>query len=157
MVAWAFVERFSNISLIGNVSCPTLFIHGEKDSLVPLSQSVSLFKQVSLFQFCTPSLAKHHQTKPLVEFTTLNRNRTCLHRAQLQPNPETWCLRDIVVVLLSLWSKVTLGSVCNQPSHTSVCTLPPQCTAHNTPPASVPGYCAYHRTPRQWIRGRSTT
>merc|ERR1712136_619264 len=23
----AFVERFSNISLIGNVSCPTLFIH----------------------------------------------------------------------------------------------------------------------------------
>eukprot|EP00440_Ansanella_granifera_P001155 gb/GFBE01001242.1/.p1 GENE.gb/GFBE01001242.1/~~gb/GFBE01001242.1/.p1 ORF type:complete len:394 (+),score=74.51 gb/GFBE01001242.1/:1-1182(+) len=38
-------ERFPNIALIGNVSCPTLFIHGEKDSLVPPSHSVALFKQ----------------------------------------------------------------------------------------------------------------
>jgi len=45
LVARAFVERFPNISLIGNVSCPTLFIHGEKDSLVPPEQSVALFKQ----------------------------------------------------------------------------------------------------------------
>eukprot|EP00933_Yihiella_yeosuensis_P006725 TRINITY_DN111491_c0_g1_i1.p1 TRINITY_DN111491_c0_g1~~TRINITY_DN111491_c0_g1_i1.p1 ORF type:complete len:409 (+),score=70.09 TRINITY_DN111491_c0_g1_i1:103-1329(+) len=37
-------ERFPNITLIGNVSCPTLFIHGEKDSLVPPSHSVALFK-----------------------------------------------------------------------------------------------------------------
>jgi len=45
IIARAFVERFPNISLIGNVSCPTLFIHGEKDSLVPPEQSVALFKQ----------------------------------------------------------------------------------------------------------------
>jgi hypothetical protein len=45
IIAGAFVERFPNISLIGNVSCPTLFIHGEKDSLVPPEQSVALFKQ----------------------------------------------------------------------------------------------------------------
>lgn len=45
IIAKAFVERFPNISLIGNVSCPTLFIHGEKDSLVPPEQSVALFKQ----------------------------------------------------------------------------------------------------------------
>merc|ERR1711920_980866 len=32
------------ISLIGNVSCPTLFIHGENDNLVPPSHSVALFK-----------------------------------------------------------------------------------------------------------------
>lgn len=38
-------DRFPNIALIGNVSCPTLFIHGEKDSLVPPSHSVALFKQ----------------------------------------------------------------------------------------------------------------
>lgn len=37
-------DRFPNISLIGNVSCPTLFIHGEKDSLVPPTHSVALFK-----------------------------------------------------------------------------------------------------------------
>jgi pimeloyl-ACP methyl ester carboxylesterase len=45
LVSKVFAERFPNVSLIGNVSCPTLFIHGEKDSLVPASQSVALFKQ----------------------------------------------------------------------------------------------------------------
>lgn len=44
VVAALLGERFPNISLIGNVSCPTLFIHGEKDSLVPPSHSVALFK-----------------------------------------------------------------------------------------------------------------
>jgi esterase/lipase len=45
LVAKAFVERFPNISLIGNVSCPTLFIHGEKDVFIPPEHSVALFKQ----------------------------------------------------------------------------------------------------------------
>lgn len=45
MVAWAFTERFPNLALIGNVSCPTLFIHGERDSLVPASQTVALFRR----------------------------------------------------------------------------------------------------------------
>jgi dienelactone hydrolase len=45
LIAGVIVERFPNLSLIGNVSCPTLFIHGEKDSLVPPSHSVALFKQ----------------------------------------------------------------------------------------------------------------
>lgn len=44
LVANILEERFPNIALIGNVSCPTLFIHGEKDSLVPPSHSVALFK-----------------------------------------------------------------------------------------------------------------
>lgn len=44
LVATILEERFPNIALIGNVSCPTLFIHGEKDSLVPPSHSVALFK-----------------------------------------------------------------------------------------------------------------
>lgn len=44
LIAHVLDERFPNISLIGNVSCPTLFIHGEKDSLVPPSHSVALFK-----------------------------------------------------------------------------------------------------------------
>jgi len=62
MVAWAFVERFSNISLIGNVSCPTLFIHGEKDSLVPLSQSVSLFKQCRARKLLVTPPSMEHNT-----------------------------------------------------------------------------------------------
>lgn len=45
LIARAFTERFPNIQLIRNVSCPTLFIHGEKDNLVPPEQSVALFRQ----------------------------------------------------------------------------------------------------------------
>eukprot|EP00405_Crypthecodinium_cohnii_P035481 CAMPEP_0206534212 /NCGR_PEP_ID=MMETSP0325_2-20121206/5416_1 /ASSEMBLY_ACC=CAM_ASM_000347 /TAXON_ID=2866 /ORGANISM="Crypthecodinium cohnii, Strain Seligo" /LENGTH=400 /DNA_ID=CAMNT_0054030983 /DNA_START=143 /DNA_END=1341 /DNA_ORIENTATION=- len=44
LIAQILEERFPNIALIGNVSCPTLFIHGEKDNLVPPSHSVALFK-----------------------------------------------------------------------------------------------------------------
>jgi pimeloyl-ACP methyl ester carboxylesterase len=44
LIAHLLDERFPNIALIGNVSCPTLFIHGEKDNLVPPSHSVALFK-----------------------------------------------------------------------------------------------------------------
>jgi len=44
LIAQVLDERFPNIALIGNVSCPTLFIHGEKDNLVPPSHSVALFK-----------------------------------------------------------------------------------------------------------------
>lgn len=44
LIAQVLEERFPNIALIGNVSCPTLFIHGEKDNLVPPWHSVALFK-----------------------------------------------------------------------------------------------------------------
>lgn len=45
LVGRVLAERFPNLPLIGNVSCPTLFIHGMKDTLVPMSHSVRLFKQ----------------------------------------------------------------------------------------------------------------
>merc|ERR1712091_528173 len=35
VVAWIFQERFPNFRAIANVSCPTLFIHGERDGLIP--------------------------------------------------------------------------------------------------------------------------
>lgn len=44
-VAWAFAERFQNEKLIHNVSCPTLFIHGEKDKIIPVEQSIALFQK----------------------------------------------------------------------------------------------------------------
>lgn len=61
VIARAFEERFPNISLIGNVSCPTLFIHGEKDNLVPPSQSVALFKQCRARKLLiTPPTMEHN-------------------------------------------------------------------------------------------------
>jgi len=62
IIASAFEERFSNISLIGNVSCPTLFIHGEKDSLVPPSQSVALFKQCRARKLLITPPSMEHNT-----------------------------------------------------------------------------------------------
>merc|ERR1719450_2077017 len=71
LIARAFVERFSNISLIGNVSCPTLFIHGEKDSLVPLSQSVSLFKQCRARKLLVTPPSMEHNTNLFVDASFL--------------------------------------------------------------------------------------
>ncbi|CAJ1333080.1 unnamed protein product [Effrenium voratum] len=44
-VAWTFTERFPNSRIIANVSCSTLFIHGEADSLIPAEHSLRLFKR----------------------------------------------------------------------------------------------------------------
>eukprot|EP00435_Cladocopium_sp_Y103_P048003 s892_g14.t1 len=45
VVAWTFNERFPNSRIIANVSCSTLFIHGESDSLIPPEHSLRLFKR----------------------------------------------------------------------------------------------------------------
>mmetsp|Transcript_75852 Transcript_75852/g.201530 ORF Transcript_75852/g.201530 Transcript_75852/m.201530 type:complete len:489 (-) Transcript_75852:131-1597(-) len=43
--AWTFKERFPNNKIIANVSCSTLFIHGECDGLIPADHSLRLFKR----------------------------------------------------------------------------------------------------------------
>lgn len=45
LVAWAWKERFPNYKIIANVSCATLFIHGESDGLLPPEHSLRLFKR----------------------------------------------------------------------------------------------------------------
>jgi len=45
LLAWTFKERFANIKIIANVSCSTLFIHGECDVLIPAEHSLRLFKR----------------------------------------------------------------------------------------------------------------
>mmetsp|Transcript_39465 Transcript_39465/g.73582 ORF Transcript_39465/g.73582 Transcript_39465/m.73582 type:complete len:391 (+) Transcript_39465:68-1240(+) len=45
LFAMAFEERFPNHKAIANVSCSTLFIHGEADGLIPMDHSLKLFKR----------------------------------------------------------------------------------------------------------------
>lgn len=45
LFAWTFQERFPNNKIIANVSCSTLFIHGECDGLIPADHSLRLFKR----------------------------------------------------------------------------------------------------------------
>jgi len=44
-LAWTFAERFPNLRLIPNVSCPSLFVHGELDVLIPAEHSLRLFNR----------------------------------------------------------------------------------------------------------------
>jgi len=39
-------ERFKNIELINKVKCPTLFIHGRLDNLIPYKHSQKLFSNL---------------------------------------------------------------------------------------------------------------
>lgn len=45
LIAWTWRERFPNHKIIANVSCSTLFIHGECDGLLPPEHSLRLFKR----------------------------------------------------------------------------------------------------------------
>lgn len=40
-------ERFDNLSEIKKVRCPTLIIHGQKDTLIPESHAIELHKNCS--------------------------------------------------------------------------------------------------------------
>jgi len=60
-LAWAFCERFPNLRTIANVSCPTLFIHGEHDSLIPMEHALRLFKRCRARKLLiTPPAMEHN-------------------------------------------------------------------------------------------------
>mmetsp|Transcript_108713 Transcript_108713/g.232296 ORF Transcript_108713/g.232296 Transcript_108713/m.232296 type:complete len:411 (-) Transcript_108713:100-1332(-) len=59
--AWTFPERFPNVKIIANVSCSTLFIHGECDGLIPVEHSLRLFKRCrSRKLLITPPKMEHN-------------------------------------------------------------------------------------------------
>merc|ERR1719162_338772 len=60
-LAWTFHERFPNYKIIANVSCPTLFIHGERDGLIPPEHSLRLFKRCRARKLLiTPAKMEHN-------------------------------------------------------------------------------------------------
>merc|ERR1719359_212378 len=61
VVAWGFRDRFANDRIIANVSCPCLFIHGERDGLIPPEHSLRLFKRCRTRKLLiTPSKMEHN-------------------------------------------------------------------------------------------------
>mmetsp|Transcript_9052 Transcript_9052/g.17282 ORF Transcript_9052/g.17282 Transcript_9052/m.17282 type:complete len:512 (-) Transcript_9052:39-1574(-) len=61
VLAWPFRERFPNLRTIANVSCPTLFIHGESDSLIPMEHALRLFKRCRARKLLiTPPAMEHN-------------------------------------------------------------------------------------------------
>lgn len=61
LVAMTFNERFPNSKIIANVSCSTLFIHGESDCLIPAEHSLRLFKRCRARKLLiTPAKMEHN-------------------------------------------------------------------------------------------------
>ena len=61
IAAWTFTERFANSRIIANVSCSTLFIHGEADGLIPAEHSLRLFKRCRARKLLvTPQKMEHN-------------------------------------------------------------------------------------------------
>jgi len=61
VLAWGFAERFPNYRVIANVSCSTLFIHGERDGLIPAEHSLRLFKRCRARKLLiTPAKMEHN-------------------------------------------------------------------------------------------------
>ena len=50
-------DRFRNIHIIDDINCPILFIHGQKDTIVPISHSYKLYKKAN-----RPKLKLWHET-----------------------------------------------------------------------------------------------
>jgi len=71
IIAGTMAERFANIDLIGNVSCPTLFVHGEKDSFVPPSQSVALFQRCRARKLLVTPPGMEHNTNLFMDASFL--------------------------------------------------------------------------------------
>mmetsp|Transcript_22799 Transcript_22799/g.23745 ORF Transcript_22799/g.23745 Transcript_22799/m.23745 type:complete len:301 (+) Transcript_22799:2-904(+) len=45
ILKYLVLDRFSNIELVDKITCPTLFIHGQKDDIVPFDHSIELSKK----------------------------------------------------------------------------------------------------------------
>jgi len=69
-------ERFRNIDEIQNVKCPSLFLHGQKDKLIPFSHSVELLNNCpAICDMNLPENMTHNDfvmeddvTKPILKF-----------------------------------------------------------------------------------------
>lgn len=55
-------DRFQNINLIENVLCPILFIHGQKDDIVPFNHSIELSKKCKCpYEIILPDEMDHNE------------------------------------------------------------------------------------------------
>lgn len=73
-------ERFKNIERIKNVECPVLFIHGQKDSLIPYNHSIELSKNTKgPYEIILPEEMDHNNfniyddfLEPIISFLKRN-------------------------------------------------------------------------------------
>jgi pimeloyl-ACP methyl ester carboxylesterase len=55
-------ERFRNLEKMSRVQCPTLFIHGDQDNLVPIDHSESLLKEAGGIAYLERIAGMDHNT-----------------------------------------------------------------------------------------------
>lgn len=55
-------ERFENIEIVDKITCPTLFIHGQKDDIVPFDHSIELSKKCKCpYEIILPEEMDHNE------------------------------------------------------------------------------------------------
>jgi fermentation-respiration switch protein FrsA (DUF1100 family) len=62
-------DRFNNIGVINNVSCPLLIIHGQKDNLIPFAHSIQLSEKTGgPYELLLPENMDHNEFNAFEDF-----------------------------------------------------------------------------------------
>ena len=62
-------DRFNNIDIINNVTCPLLLIHGQKDNLIPFSHSIQLSEKTGgPYELLLPEDMDHNEFNVYEDF-----------------------------------------------------------------------------------------
>lgn len=69
VLKYMVAERFKNIDLMPNVTCPVLLIHGQKDNLIPFSHSIELSQKTSgPYELLLPEDMDHNEFDIYTDF-----------------------------------------------------------------------------------------
>ena len=82
-------ERFKNIDNIKKVKCPTLFIHGKKDRVIPYTHTVALHEECKL----SPN-------KTILTPENMNHNEFSIDNDLIDPVPVSYTHLTLPTILL---------------------------------------------------------
>lgn len=66
---YVVADRFNNLNIINNVTCPLLLIHGQKDNLIPFSHSIQLSEKTGgPYELLLPEEMDHNEFNVYEDF-----------------------------------------------------------------------------------------
>ncbi len=69
VLKYVVADRFNNIDIINNVTCPLLLIHGQKDNLIPFSHSIQLSEKTGgPYELLLPEEMDHNEFNAYEDF-----------------------------------------------------------------------------------------
>lgn len=69
VLKYVVADRFNNLEIINNVTCPLLLIHGQRDNLIPFSHSVQLSEKTGgPYELLLPEEMDHNEFNAYEDF-----------------------------------------------------------------------------------------